>query len=75
MSQCGIEWSDGWSPEHICRKLLGHSGDHRCQCDAFTSQWMVEHGDEELFESAEEARIRLRNELLALQGQEPSNED
>jgi hypothetical protein len=72
---CGIEWSDGWSPEHICRKPEGHPGDHQCRCDAFTSQWMLENGDEELFESAEEARLRLRNELLALQGQEPSNED
>lgn len=75
MSQCGIEWSDGWSPEHICRKLSGHPGDHQCQCDAFTSQWMIDNGDDALYESAEEARLRLRDELLALQGEEAPNGD
>jgi len=75
VESCPHRWEDGWSAEHVCRKAPDHPGDHLCRCDAFQSQWMAEHGDEELFESAEEARLRLRNELLALQGQEPSNED
>ena len=72
MSQCEFEWSDGWSPEHHCRRLFGHSGDHQCQCDAFVSQWVAEHADEALLESAEEARLRLRKELQALQEKDAS---
>ena len=70
MSQCLYEWHDGWSPEHRCRRLDGHPGDHQCQCDAFVSRWVAEHGDEALAESAEEARQRLRKELQALQSEE-----
>jgi len=72
MSRCELEWADGWSPEHVCRKPKGHEGDHVCKCDAFISQWVAEHRDEipELQETAEEARLRLRKELLALQQEE-----
>ena len=67
---CEYTWEDGWSPEHFCHKPEGHEGDHRCQCDAFVSQWMAENGDIELTETAEEARLRLREELRSQQAQE-----
>lgn len=75
MSQCEYEWEDGWSAEHLCRRLVGHSGDHQCQCDAFQSQWMADHGEEAVVESSEEARQRLRQELLALQAKDVSSSD
>lgn len=72
ITPCSLKWSDGWSAEHRCTKPTGHIGDHLCQCDGRISQWMAEHGDDELLEDAEEARIRLRKELLALQEEESS---
>ena len=69
LSDCGLVWEDGWG-EHLCHLRKGHDGDHRCNCDAFVSPWMAEwmdENDEFVLESAEEARLRLRDELRKLQ--------
>lgn len=66
---CEFAWDDGWG-NHTCHKEEGHPGDHLCQCDAFLSQWMAENGDEALEETAEEARLRLREELRELQAKD-----
>jgi len=67
--KCDATWEDGWAPEHECHWPKGHVGDHRCRCDAFISQWAYDHQDDiaELAETNEEARQRLRRELLAMQ--------
>jgi len=74
MSQCLFQWSDGWSKDHICGKVFGHPGDHRCQCDAFISDWMINNAPEALAEDdaedIEAERQRLRKELQKLQSED-----
>lgn len=71
MSQCAFQWSDGWAPDHYCRKLFGHQGNHSCQCDAEISDWMINNAPEAIYDAdaddLEADRQALREQLKALQ--------
>ena len=37
---CGFEWTDGWG-EHVCRRIVNHTTDHGCECDATTTKTLT----------------------------------
>lgn len=53
--QCQVDWDDGWGHGHACHRPLGHMGFHRCRCD------------QEMYESEEQTRQRLRQALIETQ--------